>query len=606
MIEEDGLLGVINRSGKIVVTPQFSNVTVFDKDTLIAELPEIIDLSKPIQITGSSRNFRLPKERRKSIKNRYGASESQEGWANRIDGRLYNIHTGWVETLADNFLVFDPEHRDYIWASQSGISFQHGGNQINLGGTGIGLIRPDGSWISEIEYKRVKSIQNGIALASRVSLTSGKIEFVGIDSNGKEVFTNESANISNFEGEFAQAERYTYEERKKTRKQRRKLQQYGLINKSGELMGGRWFSRKVDAKNGTGQTYVRSDDRLNYKLDYNLTQFSKTGEIIRDDAIAVCKNYILVPTPDKKMQVLNHKGELLLPYKFDAIWGADRMFDSRGADIVGALRRGCEIPSGVHLSDSKGRKSGTLLPDGTLVGGRLFDQIVFSGWPRQWVKAHDISDGKWGLMTLDGHYHLPAIYDNVHVTRQAIAVTKNDRTQYYIPQYTPDRVFLDDGLYDEIPEYSSNYSWGADFENMTFQNCPNNFTRLEKKKGLWGLVDHDGSILVEQVHRALSCFANGTVWAPHEIRGEWCQIDKKGSFDLTRPCKVTHYKNGSFPFFTYLPKKFDEDPFESSVQWMQAALSRPNNPRSLAPLWLHVNRGDVPDTVTLPYEIPPE
>ena len=588
IVEIDGLLGVINRSGKIVVKPQFGHATVHSSEVIIASLPKIRDntielnpMAKGVPSTyvpfgeGMARvagglNLDLPKIRRKTIETAYHQTSHSPGadYYRPIAGnRLYSIKSGWVSEDEYVFRIFNRNDRSFIWASADQ--------------TRSGLMKLDGTWHQEPRYTLVRELINGRAIYRK-----DNHNFTVIDENGDGVFTAQHVRSDDFRTGYVKVNQYSYRETAQrnayTKNIKRKRQQYGLIDRDGNLMGGQYFE-KVDMR-GRGQKIVVD----NGKASHQWFKISKDGTLTRDDTIAYCPNYLLVPTSDHKMEVRSSTGRTMLDYAFDAKWGADRLFDSRGRDIPGAQIRSCHKPSGVT---SEGRV-GTLLSDGSLVGGRLFDKVIWPGYVKQWV----LEDGKWGLIDLDGQYHIEPFYDTIEPMQYGVVKATVGAKIYYF-----DKFYIRSETQPKPLPFKFTPGW----------RCPQTGsdlgTRVKSKNGMWGMVDSNNGVLVPFKYRALSCFRNGVAWAPNEEKRQWCPIGQDGNFLTGRVCRITYYppkKDNYIPGtgkLLSLPERFDENPFESSVLWVASHLEASESGENKVGLWIE-NPGNESEKVTYPVE----
>lgn len=587
IVEEDGLLGVINRRGEMVVTPQFGEALVLNRHTLIARMDRNIhpsNLRSLLSIDPRGDGFY-----RRELVNTIGSKSPSYNYP---AGRLYDIRSGWIggPDVEYDFTVFDRDNRDFIWASiREGLPIYM---------KTWGLMRTDSSWQIPPQFSSVGELQNGFARVKEDKITGR------VDANGN--LELPIPVYQSFAGKFGKVYDLTYKQAQKQRKSRME----GIIDQSGSLVGGRYF-RKVaisgDRAAGARANFKKGGFSVSERARYIWSYYDENGTLIRDDLLAFCPDYVLVPDGENEMIVQNHKGEKIHEYKFVARWGNDHLFDRRGADVVGALTRSCKKPSGVKTVDGK---VGTLLPNGTLVGDRLFDKVIWPGRTTQWV----LENGQWGLMDLEGEYLLEPSYDDIKDSGQWYVEARQGDKLYYLSQWR----WWQKGE-TSLKRYESP---DVDYQSKdrVGHGCPYpNWKRgsmIRSRNGLWGMVDGDENVIVPFKYEALSCFAQGIAWAPHSDKKQWCPIGQNGEFDLNRRCKLTHYfqKPGTDPSIfrrmTILPKRFHNDPFRSSVLWMQESLNnsegngQPNTGEQLDQMWLNLGSGipKRPEHVTIPFD----
>lgn len=554
IIEQDGLLGVIDVTGKIVVQPQFAEATVHSAEVIIARLPEEKDFKEKVYvINNSSINMITPPLPRKAIVTPYYTDRHPQQDLKISGQRLYNIKTGWVTSEPATFRIFDRDNRDYIWA----------GDHNDL----FGLMKTDGTWQKEPRYGYPRELINNRAVYRKHS------SYGAVDSTGETVLSVPILR-SDFSDPYAKVHKYSYKETSRGPRKTRKQQQYGLIDHFGNLLGDQYFY-EVDTA-GRVRKLVREDNRSRFKWFI----ISPDGTLSPDDKIIRCPSYTLTPIGDGKMDITTPAGEKMFDYEFDDKWGTDRQFNNRGQDIIGALHRACDRPSGVTANG----RAGTLLTDGTLVGGRLFDEVLWPGRPRQWV----LESGKWGLMDLDGVYHIAPEYEDVKaIGAQYFEAKQGGKTYYFQHIYTTYNRFGSFKRTEKRPDISPpRFYSDSNLPKNKALICPRvgfkNGAKLISENDLWGMVDAYGVTVIPAQHRALSCYEDGIAWAPHEDKRKWCQIDQNGEFDLSRPCHTTFYPmkykyyHSDKGVFTSLPESFDDDPFESSVLWNKSHLDARN------------------------------
>jgi hypothetical protein len=174
-------------------------------------------------------------------------------------------------------------------------------------------------------------------------------------------------------------------------------------------------------------------------------------------------------------------------------------------------------------------KQGFINANGQLLGGRWFDDITRS---RADGAAQVQVDGKWFSIDANGKLGPAAV----------VAVPE---------AYRPPR----DGA-----EVRSHCAEGVSYYS---------------ENGLFGLKAQDGAVVIPARFAAISCFRQGVAWVPDDKKQAWCAIGPDGKRREKPDCRRTYESVGTSH---YAPEKLDDDPYRSSVLWMQAWLRNAVDP----------------------------
>jgi hypothetical protein len=227
--------------------------------------------------------------------------------------------------------------------------------------------------------------------------------------------------------------------------------------------------------------------------------------------------------------------------KSTPFWGA---VDEKGEIVVPLAFEWLSYWQGGYAETHKGDKHGFVDTEGKLLGGGYFAKVerdsntgkpwrVFNGLMWYYVG----SNGEFSILPPEQH--------------QAEAVANYPKSRF-----------------DPIPTGITECRAGAS---------------LFTANGLWGVKDAQGKVLIEAKHPAIDCFRNGLAWVPVESKHAWCPIGADGKLHAKPDCLTTYYP---LRISHTRPEKLSEDPFESSVRWMQALLRYGVDPSQKPPLLL--------------------
>jgi WG containing repeat len=224
--------GVIDRQGHFVVEPQFARAIPFTKDVLL-----VSDGPWPAYDPGMERLPNFAQELLFSAGGSFG---------------LYSIRSGWLTKPIFHLHRFEKEGRGLVWAS----------TQHRYDGP-FGLLRADGTWQVEPQYSRVQELVDERAIVRIPDQTPGQgrpmQELAGaVDSDGKLVVPLRPWQLSYWRNGLG----LVSEDGKA-----------GLIDKAGNLVGGRLFDQVERAETG---------DVSRVLLDGTWVGLTREGHIVAD------------------------------------------------------------------------------------------------------------------------------------------------------------------------------------------------------------------------------------------------------------------------------------------------------------------------------------
>ena len=473
----NGKVGVINRQGDLVVKPQFSRAIPFSKNVVLAEPGEW----RSVHFRGHEKLGNL-----KSISN----------YISGVRG-LYSIQSGWITKPEWEFSIFDDTGKtSLIWAKHK--------ERNSL----YGLMRLDGSWQVEPRYDHVQVLRDERAVVRE------KEEWGAVDPAGELVVYLRPWWLSYWDNGFAL-----------TRDP--KTQKEGLLDKTGNLVGGRVFDKVNRGKNGIGEVMF---DGVWHGIDQqgNIVAHPRENEVFME-----CPSGLKLVYVSGKLQFTDLSGKPTVPYLLDR-------------DTV--IQFDCHKINSVKYNGKWGYvdKKGHL----------LFD-------PPEFDNQYDFIDGyaavqknkKWGIINEQGEFTVQPIYDELRYAEKSIfkaTVAGKDLwiNAEGIEQTEPEREEVDQTAYLACPG--------------ELKIIPNN-----AQGDLWGMADEKNKLIVKPVYRAIHCFHNGVAWVPNDAKRQWCPVDPNGIIQDYPECVASRY-----PYIQThsYPEKFVDDPYENSVLWSRAFL----------------------------------
>jgi hypothetical protein len=315
-------------------------------------------------------------------------------------------------------------------------------------------------------------------------------------------------------------------------------QKQALVDKSGNIIGGRWFDKVERAE---------TDDVAIVWIDGRAVGLDRVGNLVDNPrngrVTASCPNGVRAVEIDGRTQITGPDGRPTSPHLLKLNTGK----------LV------CDRPTSVSLDG----KWGYIGVDGKL----LFD-------PPRFDNQHDFvggtaavqQSGKWGIIDTAGRFVVEAKYDSYGGTRDGL----------FRMQLNSRDIWLD-ATGNEKPEPPP----ARPGPTAQVFDCGHG-VRLFDRNGLWGIADGDKEIIAPK-YRAIMCFRNGTAWAPLDGSRQWCPLGPDGVVRDRPACTVANYP----VMVSHLrPEKFHDDPFESSVLWSRAYLEFAAGRRDRSPTWV--------------------
>jgi hypothetical protein len=316
----------------------------------------------------------------------------------------------------------------------------------------------------------------------------------------------------------------------------------GLIDKAGNIIGGRLFDKAERAEEGDVGTVL---------LDGKWVGLDRQGRIVANPkdgtVVAACPSGIKLVLQSGKVQAVGADGQPTVPYLLDFTYN----------------KLDCDRPSPVRL-DSKWGFVGT---DGRMLNGppAFEDMSSFVGGYSA-VKQ----GGKWRIIDADGRYTVERRYDRLALAGNNLFKATEAGREYWIngigeEQPAPERQF----------DRASLLKCGPDGGTINAVETPGGV--------LWGIVDASGQELAKRQYRAIHCFRNGVAWVPDDVKRRWCPLGPDGTVREQPACIPVRYPYVQTHSY---PERFSDDPYENSVQWTRAYLEfgaamRANPPRMI-------------------------
>ncbi|MCL2029515.1 MAG: WG repeat-containing protein [Deltaproteobacteria bacterium] len=484
----DGKIGVINRQGELVIKPQFSRAIPFSKNIVLAEPGD-----------WRSIHFR-DHEKLENIKNIISFSSGLYG--------LYSAQSGWITKPEWEFIIFDRTGKiSLIWAKHKGRNSLYG------------LMRPDGSWQVEPRYDHVQTLDDERAVVSeKEELKPGQVERDrqslrgAVDPEGKLIVPLRPWGLSYWGNGFAP-----------TRDP--ETQKEGLLDKAGNLVGGRFFDQVSRGKNGIGEVMI---DGVWHGIDQqgNIVAHPRENEVVKE-----CPSGLKLVYFSGKLQFMDLSSNPTVPYLLDTI----SQFD-------------CHKITSVRYNGKWGYVNRK--------GHLLFD-------PPEFNTQYDFIDGyaavqknkKWGIINEQGKFSVQPIYDELRYVGNSIFKATLAGKDLWINT---------EGIEQTEPEQEA-------IDRTAYLLCPGELQLIPNNANgdLWGMGDKNNNVIIKPLYRAIHCFQKGVAWVPNDAKRQWCPVDPNGIFQDYPKCVTSRY-----PYIQThsYPEEFSDDSYESSVLWSRAFL----------------------------------
>ena len=464
----DGKFGIINRRGDLVVKPQFSQVKPFSKNVVIA----------------SQGNVKFE-----------GLYSVKSGWFGK---------SHWITKPEWEFSVFDRTGKlDLIWARK----YQATGR-----GLPYGLMRPDGSWQVKPRYDHVQALSDERAVVSEQKLTGA------VDPEGNLVVPLRPWGLSYWHNGFGLTRDPA-------------TGKTGLLDKSGNLVGGRFFDDASRGKNGLGEVLI---DGVWHGIDQqgNIVAHPKENEVVKE-----CPSGLKLVNISGKLQIIDQSGKPAVPFLLD------RMSTLSGFE--------CNKINSINYNG----KMGYIDRNGRL----LFD-------PPEFDFQYDFADGyaavmknkKWGIINEQGHFTVEPTYDTLRPAGNDIFKVTLAGKGFWVNNAGVEQAEPADQKQDEN-------------EQASYLACPGGLKIIPNNAegDLWGMADEQNNVIVKPAYRAIHCFQQGVAWVSNDAKRQWCPVDSNGNLQDYPKCVAFRYP---YELSHHYPEQLADDPYESSVLWSRAFL----------------------------------
>ncbi|MCG8561286.1 MAG: WG repeat-containing protein [Hyphomicrobiales bacterium] len=474
--------GIIDRRGELVVRPQFSRSIPFTSDTVLVVEGEW----RRVHYEGFEK---LELTDRDLLRERFG---------------LYHMRTGWVRKPQFYLEHFEAEGRGLIWASEV---------KGNKGP--FGLLAADGRWKVEPQFDHVQRLSDERAIVAKtVEISTGTTwpakerHWGAVDPEGTLVVPLKFEWLGSWRDGFGLV-------RKGGRK--------GIVDKAGNVVGGRFFDRVVREF---------PEGLVRVQVDGMWRGIDRSGRIVADPAegkvISSCSDGVKVRYRSGKYEVVDASDRRTVPYLLDR----------------GPHRLPCDRPSPVKYKGKWGYidAEGRLLADPP-----SFDNV------HGFVGEHGVVQigGKWGIINTQGKFTLEPQVDRIIPSSRYpgfFQVIDSDRGNWI-------------GATGQVRSIRH-------LQRERVLACAGK-AKLISRNGRWGIAAADGREVIAPAYRAINCFRQGVAWAAVDAKRKWCPVGPDGSVRNRPTCKSTYYP---FTLTHSSPASFSSDPYESSVRWTRAYL----------------------------------
>jgi len=340
----------------------------------------------------------------------------------------------------------------------------------------------------------------------------------------------------------------------------------GVINKRGDLLGGRYFDEVQQpgvyftATKTVFLPRVKIDEKwFSLTLEGKLIDDQKKADELNNGPILDCENFTLNRT-ESGANAKDKFGNIIAEFDYDP-----SLSFFIGPHTTNSAHR-CDAPFWIS---SKGKYS-FILPEGTFFAGQFFEQVapIFEN-----VAAFS-KDKKQGLIDAKGKVIVEPKYDSIRWYGDDRFFVRDSNGNFLLDKHGKRYELADD------PNYNAEYNTKLP-PREEYLKCGGE-AKLISKAGKWGLVDQDGKTILASKYKALICYRDGFAWAPRDDLQKWCPIDKYGNYaEDEAMCSEQYYPKHGWHYF---PEKLAESKYESSVLWNLEYLNYGAGRRSAPPI----------------------
>ncbi len=442
---------------------------------------------------------------------------------------LYHRDRGWLTDRELTFSIFDDPQRGLIWA----------GHRDERSEKQWGLLKADGSWKVTPRYTHVQRLSETHAVVNAPTQPDlppiGRRESVrwgAVDRNGDLVVPLKFAILHYWRGGYG----YAREGKPFGADGKPNEVREAIVKADGSLLGGRYFD----------EIEIRGSDTLpRARIDNTWYSVTRSGNLVPDQ-----RNGERLLECESGMIILHRGEQAEFQFKGRSIGRFDNTYFGQ---------RNCPGP----FSARRGDRWFYVMENGRVLGGHDgFENTYHFSGNHSPVKV----GGKWGIIDRSGAYSVRPQFAELRPGMDETYDVGEGADEYWI-NATGERI--------EPPVAER----PSPEQSLT---CAGGLRYFQKGK-LWGFQDAAGKTVIEPKFRALSCFQQGVSWVA-EPRGDgWCAIGPDGSPREALQCRETYYP---VRVTHHYPERFDEDPYESSVQWNQAWLDYQAGNRDEPPKWI--------------------
>lgn len=431
---------------------------------------------------------------------------------------LFEIGKGWITNQDLHFKEFDKVNGGLVWARKS------------TGPKGYGLLSTEGVWVIEPTYQSVQNLNDDRAIIRTADNLWG-----AVDGSGALVIPPKFPWLGYFGIGFALTRSGTLD---------------GLVRMNGELAGGQYFDAVEQPKSGLIPSVLL--DGFWYGVDENdaFIDDPRDGQIYQR-----CSNGSTIRYKRGLFQLYSNEGQLLTDRLFEHMHVGNSY--TIGGDQPVA---NCDDPIFVLLDG----EPNFIKTDGQL----LFDELPFDDvYSFENGHAVVITDGKMGLIDINGHYVFEPVYQNLHWRDDGLLHFKlEDGDEFSVMDLSGNEVVLPKATV----QYEQTLNCGAG-------------AKIFRKGDHFGMISSSGQIIVQAKYRALLCYENGASWAVQPDGEVWCPLNKEAQRISALDCADIKYPYMQSHAY---PEEFDRDPFESSVLWVRAYYEFGLGDRPTPPAWV--------------------